>query len=162
MANVITSFRIMCSIAILFVSPLTMLFYVLYSLCGFTDMIDGTIARKTNSASEFGEKLDTIADLFFVLVCLIKLLPVINVPIWGWLWVGFIGLIKGINILIGLKIQKSFVAVHSLMNKITGGILFIIPFTLESIPFYYSLVVGCSVATLAAVSEGIEIRKRGK
>lgn len=37
-------------------------------------MIDGTIARKTNNANEFGSRLDTIADFAFVVACMIKLL----------------------------------------------------------------------------------------
>ena len=30
--------------------------------CGLTDMIDGTVARKTGSDSKFGARLDTVAD----------------------------------------------------------------------------------------------------
>ena len=41
-------------------------------------MIDGTIARKTNSASELGAKMDTVADFVFVAVSLIKLLSAIQ------------------------------------------------------------------------------------
>jgi CDP-diacylglycerol--glycerol-3-phosphate 3-phosphatidyltransferase len=48
-------------------------------------MVDGTIARKTNSVSEFGRQLDTIADLIFVVASLIKLLPAINIPQWLWI-----------------------------------------------------------------------------
>ena len=44
-------------------------FYVLYLFCGLTDMIDGTIARKTGAVSKFGEKLDTAADFVFMAVC---------------------------------------------------------------------------------------------
>lgn len=35
-------------------------------------MIDGTIARKTNTANEFGSRLDTIADLTLVAACMIR------------------------------------------------------------------------------------------
>jgi len=57
-------------------------FHGIYLLCGFTDMVDGTIARKTNSASEFGARLDTISDFIFFVVSFIKLLPVIHIPKW--------------------------------------------------------------------------------
>ena len=82
MANVITGIRIICSVALLFCTPLSGMFYVLYLTAGLTDMADGTIARRTNSVSEFGTKLDTFADFVFVVVCLIKLIPVIGVPSW--------------------------------------------------------------------------------
>ena len=45
-------------------------------------MIDGTVAGKTNTVSKFGERLDTIADLIFVTVCFIKLIPVLDIPLW--------------------------------------------------------------------------------
>ena len=38
-------------------------------------MIDGAVARKTGTDSEFGAKLDTIADIVFTAVCMIKILP---------------------------------------------------------------------------------------
>ena len=54
------------SVLLVFLPTFSPGFYILYLLCGFTDMIDGTVARKTNSASRFGEKLDTAADIVFV------------------------------------------------------------------------------------------------
>ena len=71
MANIITGIRILCSIALVFCPTLSPVFYSLYLVAGFTDMIDGTVARKTNTVSEFGSRLDTIADFIFVVVCLI-------------------------------------------------------------------------------------------
>lgn len=53
-------------------------------------MIDGTVARKTNTVSEFGSRLDTVADFIFMVVCLIKLLPILDVPVWLWIWTGVI------------------------------------------------------------------------
>ena len=44
MANIITGCRILCSIFLLFVPVLYPIFYFLYLVAGFTDMIDGTIA----------------------------------------------------------------------------------------------------------------------
>ena len=72
-ANAITSLRIIGSVVLLFFDVSSLPFYITYLLCGFSDMIDGTIARKTNAVTEFGSKLDTVADFVFVAVCLIKL-----------------------------------------------------------------------------------------
>ena len=69
-ANIITGFRILCSIALLFCSPFSPPFYALYLVAGLTDMIDGLIARKTNTVSTFGARLDTAADFALVAVCL--------------------------------------------------------------------------------------------
>ena len=68
-ANIITSSRILCSIFMLFFPAFSVAFYILYLFCGITDMIDGTIARKTYSTSAFGAKLDTVADFVFVAAC---------------------------------------------------------------------------------------------
>ena len=62
-------------------------FYALYVSAGLTDMIDGIVARRTNTVSDFGARLDTIADIVFTAVCLIKLLPILNIPIWLYIWI---------------------------------------------------------------------------
>ncbi|MBR5810800.1 MAG: CDP-alcohol phosphatidyltransferase family protein [Bacteroidales bacterium] len=69
-------------------------FYILYLLCGFSDMIDGTVARWTNSISESGARFDTVADFIFVIVSLIKFLPSIHIPRWLWIWIIMIAILK--------------------------------------------------------------------
>ena len=160
MANVITTCRILCSVALLFVSALSKEFYVLYIVAGFSDMIDGTVARKTNTVSEFGSSLDTIADFIFVIICLIKLLPIITIPYWTMIWIGLIAMIKTINIVFGFVIQKKLVAEHTIMNKITGLLLFVFPLSLSFIDLRYGAIIICSVATFAAIQEGHFIRIR--
>ena len=158
MADLITGTRILCSIVLLFCQPFSPSFIVLYLVAGLTDMIDGTVARRTNTASEFGEKLDTAADFVFVAVCLWKLLPMLTVPLWLWLWIGGIALIKAVNLLSGYILQKRFAAIHTLMNKVTGILLFILPLTLPIVDLTYSAPLVCAVATFAAVQEGHFIR----
>ncbi|MEE3403736.1 MAG: CDP-alcohol phosphatidyltransferase family protein [Acutalibacteraceae bacterium] len=82
MANIITGIRIICSIALLFFPVFSPAFFALYIVAGISDMIDGTVARKTGTVSQFGSKLDTVADFLLVIVCLIILLPVIDIPMW--------------------------------------------------------------------------------
>ena len=101
MANAITIFRMAASIVLLFCPVFSPIFYALYLIAGLSDMVDGIIARKTNSVSEFGSKFDSIADFIFVAVCLIKILPVMDIPIWLYVWTAVIALIKVINILSG-------------------------------------------------------------
>ena len=154
MANIITSCRILCSIVLLFFPTFSPAFYVLYCLAGFTDMIDGAVARKTDTVSEFGSSLDTIADTVLAAICLIKLLPNLTIPIWLWIWIGTIAGIKVTNIIVGFIVQKKFVAEHTIINKITGAVLFILPLTLPLIDLNYSGIVICVIATFAALHEG--------
>lgn len=158
LANGITFFRILCSLALLFCMPLSLPFFVFYAVAGLSDIFDGLIARKTNTATKFGAKLDTIADLIFTVFCLIKLMPILNIPIWLYIWIAVIASIKAANIAAGYIRQKEFISVHSVMNKLTGGMLFVFPLTLTWIDLRYSTAVICAVATTAAVYEGYLIQ----
>ena len=153
MANIITGCRILCSILLLFVPAFSPVFYILYLVAGFTDMIDGAIARKTNTANEFGAVLDTLADIAFVVVCMIKLLPVLIIPTWLYIWIGVIAIIKVFSIISEYIVKKKFAAKHTLMNKITGVVLFVFPLTLSFVDLKYSGGFICTIATLAAIQE---------
>ena len=133
-ANIVTSSRIIFSILMLLFPAFSPWFYVMYLLCGLTDMVDGTIARKTNSVSTFGARLDTAADFIFVSASLVKLLPVMNIPRWLWIWILIIAVIKTANIISGFVCNKRFVSEHTVMNKITGLFLFLLPVALMSYP----------------------------
>lgn len=159
MANLITAIRILCSIALLFCAALSPWFYALYITAGVSDMVDGWVARKTNTVSDFGSKLDTVADIIFVAVCLVKLLPVLHLPVWIYVWVGIIACIKVFNIVYGLAVRKQFLADHGILNKVTGALLFILPLTLSVIDVKHSAAAACAVATVAAVQEGVRSKK---
>lgn len=152
-ANTITSCRIILSLIMILFPVFSPGFYVCYLMAGFTDMIDGTIARKLGTNSEFGEKLDTIADIVFVAVALFKFIPVIKISVGIWIWIGIIAVIKVVNIISGFLMQKQFVAIHSIGNRITGALLFILPITLPVIDIKYSAIVACLMATFAAIQE---------
>ena len=158
MANAISIIRITASMALLFCQTFSPAFYVFYIAAGLSDMLDGFVARKTDSVSKVGARLDTIADLVFVVVCLIKLLPVLRIPAWLYIWIGIIALIKVVNIVSGFAVQKTFMAVHSVMNKATGALLFLLPLTIPVLPLKYSAVIVCAAATFAAIQEGHFIR----
>ena len=158
MANVITGLRILVSAVLLFCPVFSPIFYVLYLIAGLSDMVDGFIARKTNSVSEFGSRLDGVADFVFVSVCLIRVLPVLDIPIWLYVCTAVIAITKIINIISGYAMQKRFVVVHTTMNKVTGVLIFMLPLTLTIVPFNYSGIPICSVATFAAIQEGHFIR----
>ncbi|MBR0455109.1 MAG: CDP-alcohol phosphatidyltransferase family protein [Firmicutes bacterium] len=159
MANIITGIRIVLSVVLMFCQALSPTFYALYIAAGISDMIDGAVARKTGAVSELGSRLDTIADIVFVAVCLIKLLPVLHVPLWLYIWIAVIAFIKVANIAVGFVGQKELISVHSMMNKLTGGMLFVLPLTLTFIDLRCSAAVVCVVATIAAIQEGYLINR---
>lgn len=153
--NCITAFRIAGTLCLVFTVPLSLVFYLIYTLCGLSDMLDGWIARATNSTSDFGSKLDSIADLLFYAVMLIKLLPLLwrLLPAWIWYVVGGILLLRlSTYITVAVKFRR-FAAVHTRMNKLTGASVFLIPYFL-ALPcaVIYALAV-CMIAGIAAVQE---------
>ena len=157
LANIITCFRILCSILLLFFPVFSLRFYILYFLCGVSDIMDGAVARKTNSISPFGSRLDTVADFIFVLAALIKVLPKIEIPLWLLIWIFVIFVIKIINLISGFYIKKRLVVAHTVMNKITGLLLFLLPLTFPVIDLNYSSIAVCVIASLAAIQESFYI-----
>lgn len=157
MANFITIIRILCSLALLFFMPQSLPSYALYTAAGLSDIFDGWIARKTNTATEFGAKLDALADIVFAAVVLIMLLPILALPVWIIVWAGVIALIKLVNIVIGFVRHHTLTAVHSVINKVTGTLVFILPFTLTIINIRYTAVFVCAVATVAAIMESYTV-----
>ena len=160
-ANMITVSRIWGSVCLLFCPAFSVAFYIAYLFCGITDMVDGTIARKTNSVSETGARLDTVADIVFVAVCFAKILPMMQFPAWLWLWIVAIAVIKTTNIVWGLIHNKKLVSVHTFLNKTTGFLLFIFPLTMGVVEPICSAVILCSLATASAISE-LHYTRKGK
>lgn len=158
MANLISGIRIALSAALLFCPPFSRMFFGLYLSAGLSDVLDGAVARWTNTVSDFGAALDTIADFVFVVVCMVRLLPALAIPLWLYGWIGLIVLIKFINMVSGYVMQKKLVALHTTMNKVTGFLLFVLPLTATFSALTVSAVVVCAVATFAAVQEGHLIR----
>ena len=158
MANLITSCRILLSLLLLFFPALSPGFYGLYLAAGLSDMLDGFVARRTNSASPLGAKLDSMADVVFLAVCLVKLLPVLTLPVWLWVWVGLIALLRLLNILSGFVCRKKLVLLHTGANKLTGAQLFLFPLCLGILPVVCAAVPLCALASFAAIQEGHFIR----
>ena len=154
--NIISSFRIPGAILLLLFYPTSVAFWVIYGLCGISDMLDGHLARKLNAESKTGAVLDSVADICFVACCAIRLIPVVQIPTWLWIWAGVIAAIKIVNQVSALTVCKRFCFPHTKANKLTGLLLFL------SVPtVFWSIVPIASVAgvaTFAAVQEGHFIR----
>ena len=88
-ANYLSISRIIISIILAIIETFSFPFYILYIYCGISDMLDGYIARRTKSTSKIGARLDSIADIIFVIVAIIKILPVLHlsdgIVIWALL-----------------------------------------------------------------------------
>ena len=142
-------------IALIPFKPFTLAFYILYGIGGLTDLMDGLVARKTHNVSKTGAVLDSIADLLFLLVAVIKLAPVVYAVLPKGLYFIILGIavIKIIAYGVGIWRFHRFVALHTLLNKVTGGVLFLLPYFLE-VQCFQALLIGVTIiATGAAVEE---------
>ena len=152
-ANIITASRIVLSLPLLFLPLSSAWFYALYLLCGLSDMVDGTVARRMGSASEFGARLDTVSDFVFMIVALIKFVPYLNIPTWLWIWIGVIAMMKLGNATWGFVRTKKLISPHTVLNKVTGLLLLLLPMIISFIEPTYTLPFVCAVATAAAIHE---------
>ncbi len=153
--NLITSLRILGTICILFITPLKPVYFVIYTATGITDLLDGFFARKLNVSSNFGAKLDSIADLLFYTVNLIKLLPVLirMLPRFIWIIVAAILILRTVSYIIAAVKFHRFAAHHTWLNKITGASVFLIPyFLITPIGIVFCFVV-CLVGILSTVED---------
>ena len=159
-ANIITASRIVFSLPLLLIPLSSAWFYVFYLLGGLSDMIDGTVARRTNSASEFGARLDTVSDFVFMSVALIKFLPHLHISVWMWIWIGIIAMIKLGNVVWGFVRTKKLISRHTVLNKVTGLLLFLLPVTISFVDLTYTLPIVCTVAMVAAMHEWYYMEKK--
>ena len=132
--NVLTTIRIVCSILLLICKPLSVTFVWLYVAAGVSDMLDGFTARQFDAVTVFGEKYDSLADIIFVGVCLLKLLPAFHLQLWSVVWIGLIAAIKMLTLLFSYACHRNKLFLHTIANKVTGAMLFLTPLTLIWIP----------------------------
>lgn len=153
--NCITSIRLLGAAALFFIKPFTMLFYVIYTVCGVTDVLDGMAARKLNASSEFGSFLDSVSDLVFYSAMLLHVIPYLwkRVPVGIWYAVGVIIVLRVISYtLAGIKYHR-FASLHTYGNKITGFYMFALPYSILLFHQTAVCVTGCTLAMLSTVEE---------
>ncbi len=124
--NIITSLRIAGSSGLLLCDVTGLVFWIIYGLCGISDIADGWLARKLKCVTMTGALLDSAADICFVACCAWKLLPILELPQWLWLWAGGIVLIKVVNQFSAFVKYGRCIFPHTLANKATGFMLFIV------------------------------------
>lgn len=153
-ADIITFFRIAGTIPLAVLEPLSAEFFCLYALTGLTDMLDGFIARKTKTAGDFGARLDSIADLLFYTVILIRILPILltKLPNEIWYAVAAVLCIRVSAYVTAAVKYRRFASLHTYLNKLTGAAVFLIPFLLVT---DYALVF-CRIVSVVAIASSLE------
>ena len=151
--NCITGLRIVGAALLGFTVPFSRDFFILYALCGVSDMLDGYAARKLNAVTKGGQVLDSVADALLIGVLLGKLLPLIRVPAWALVWAGGVALVRIASLCVGFVRYHAFAWLHTWANKLTGGALFAFPLLYVCLGMSATACLLCSVASLSAIEE---------
>ena len=153
--NCITSLRIVGTAIWLFTKPLSKWFYIIYFFTGFTDVLDGFIARRLKITSEFGAKLDSVADMLFYAVMLSVMFPALwdLLPMGIWYLLGIVLAVRLTSYVVAAIKYHRFASTHTWLNKLTGAVVFAIPFVLLlpcDIPLCWAI---CITGGIASVEE---------
>ena len=154
-ADTITSVRIVASLFLLFPPLGSVWFLTVYTIAGLTDALDGWLARGTGTASQFGARLDSAADLLFYGVLILRLFPVLwqSFPVRIWYAVVAIVLVRLSAYATAYYKYHQFAALHTWLNKLTGGSIFLLPYIIVlSDGIVYSWTV-CALAFAASLEE---------
>jgi phosphatidylglycerophosphate synthase len=151
--NMITVLRMLCSAALLFVRPISAAFFIIYIICGASDILDGYIARRSGVATSLGATLDSIADIVFFGVMLIVFVSLFQ---WQWWILGLIGttvIVRLLSIGIGFAKYHKLACLHTYANKAAGALLFLFPFIYSVFELTITAGLLCSITLLSAIEE---------
>ena len=154
-ADTITSVRIFSSLLLLFLPLRSAGFIAVYTFTGLTDILDGWLARKTGAASDFGARLDSVADLLFYGIVLFRLIPVLwkLLPVEIWYAVAAVILVRLAAYITAAVKYHRFASLHTWLNKLTGAAVFLLPYVLAaSTGIAYSWTI-CILAFAASLEE---------
>lgn len=153
--NCISLLRIAATLCFLLISPFSTGFYVVYTFTGLTDVLDGWIARKTGTVTELGARLDSIADLLFYTVMLFRIFPVLwtILPVQIWYTVGGILFLRMVSYTVAAIKFHKFASLHTYLNKLTGALVFVVPYVIclpIAVPMCWGV---CAIALLSSGEE---------
>ena len=139
----------------IFIKPFTLAFNTVYIICGISDAFDGFVARLTKSASEFGAKLDSVADLAFYAAMFSRVMPRLIDVLDGaiWYFVITVLVIRISSYITAFVKYRCFASLHTYLNKLTGFLVFFIPLIVQAGIFNTYCCVLCTISGFAAIEE---------
>jgi CDP-diacylglycerol--glycerol-3-phosphate 3-phosphatidyltransferase len=152
--NCITVLRMLCAVPLLIIKPFSTVFFILYVLCGISDVLDGYTARKMKTVSRTGQILDSTADVIFFVIVAIVYVRTLRPSRFFIIWLIAICLLRTASLVAGLLRFREFVFLHTYANKAAGFTLFCFPFLYIVSPAAAFITV-CGIASLSAAEEFI-------
>ncbi|MFB0920310.1 MAG: CDP-alcohol phosphatidyltransferase family protein [Oscillospiraceae bacterium] len=153
LANYITISRFVFAVLLLLAKPFSVLFWAWYICGGISDLLDGPVARKLGQTSETGAKLDSAADFLFILCVGIAVIRSVTFPAWVLICVVIIAAVRLAAYSIGYFKYRTFAALHTILNKITGALLFAFPVLYRLLGMNAACGIVCGIALVSSVEE---------
>lgn len=151
--NILSAMRIVLSLLLLFTQPFSFWFFIIYLICGLSDMSDGYLARKWGVSSSFGAALDSMGDFFMLVIVFYRMIPYLDLRLPIILWIAMIAGIRFASGIISFMKYHSFVFLHTYANKATGFLLFCFPLLFQFMGIQTAAVILCLIASISAVEE---------
>lgn len=151
----LTCLRIIGSLWLIFATPVSEYFLLVYTICGLTDVLDGVLARALKIESALGAKLDSTADLLYYTVMLVRILPQLwsRLPVWIWYAAAAVVAVRIAAYLTAAYKFRCFASLHTYLNKLTGFMLFGLPYMLFTAYLTHYSIGVCVVAALSSLEE---------
>ncbi|HMM30507.1 MAG TPA: CDP-alcohol phosphatidyltransferase family protein [Clostridia bacterium] len=161
--NLLSCLRMLLAVALPFLAVRPVLFFMVYLVCGITDAADGYLARRFRAETALGSRLDSAGDFVFSMACLATLLTIINAENNRALvsCALIVTAVRVVNITITKAKFKCWGIMHTIGNKLTGLVLFVmLPVWVctKDIACWSIIAVGM-VAFISAVEEAILLFK---
>ena len=151
--NIITWIRIIFSIFLFATKPFSKSFFLLYALCGISDISDGYLARKFECNTSAGAFLDSVADFIFTISAGIIIFPLLSLELWMWIWIIIIIIMRIVSLTIVFIKYHKLAFLHTYSNKATGFFLFCFPVLLIIFDLKWVVCLLSSIATFSAIEE---------
>ena len=152
-ANVMTLSRILFAVLMICSIFCSLNFWICYLWCGISDILDGYLARKLRLQSVLGAKLDSISDFIFAIAILSIVIRNMDLPLYIWLYVVSIAIIRLISYSVGFYRYHMFTPLHTLLNKATGACIFAFPLLYAFFGFDITGALISMIAFLSSIEE---------
>lgn len=160
--NALSVSRIFAAVALMFAVPLTMAFWILYAWCGLSDIVDGPIARRQGSASNFGATLDAVGDVTLVIALIVAFFPAIIAMGKQGAIALLLALCCRVTVLTMLARERGPEGLHSNPARALGIFLFVCPIAVAIWGFAPVFLIACTVTVVVSACEGIPTVKAAR
>lgn len=153
LVNAITCTRFAFALVVVLAAPGSAWFWTAYGLGAASDVLDGLLARRFGVQSGGGARLDSAADIAFLFALMAALLRAGQLARWLLYVAGVVLLIRSVTYAAGFYKFRTFVSLHTILNKAAGVVLVGYPLLAELLGQNAAAWLAAAAAGLSALEE---------